>query len=154
MDEIKTLGYDWQYGHEELALQVASYANNGCLYIGLFNKTEEGFEPFDDLTVNLPVSSMIPPEPNEAYISVLTSRDKLAFIKKHQLGVILPEIGFSGYCSYAKVAFDMERLKEFDPKGVEEHLRQARERENPEDEIEHPDEGKQPKKRKRNREER
>ena len=48
----------------------------------------------------------------------------------------------------------MERLKEFDPKGVEEHLRQAREREKPEDEIEHPDEGKQPKKRKRDREER
>ena len=66
MDEVKTLGFDWEFGHEELALEVASYANNGCLYIGLHNKTEEGFEQFGDLTVNLPMSSMIPPEPNEA----------------------------------------------------------------------------------------
>ena len=106
MDEIKTLGFDWEFGHEELSLQVSSYANNGCLYVGLYNKGEEGFEPFGDLTVNLPMSSMIPPESNEAYISGSFSREKLQFIKKH-----------------AKVAFDMERLREFDPKGMEEYLR-------------------------------
>ena len=39
------------------------------------------------------------------------------------VGVLLPEEGFSGYCTYAKVAFDMERLREFDPKGMEEYLR-------------------------------
>lgn len=120
MDEIKTLGFDWEFGHEELSLQVSSYANNGCLYVGLYNKGEEGFEPFGDLTVNLPMSSMIPPESNEAYISGSFSREKLQFIKKHELGVLLPEEGFSGYCTYAKVAFDMERLREFDPKGMEE----------------------------------
>lgn len=26
MDEVKTLGFDWEFGHEELALEVASYA--------------------------------------------------------------------------------------------------------------------------------
>ena len=119
MDEIKTLGFDWEFGHEELALEVSSYANNGCLYIGLHNKTEEGFDQFGNLTVNLPMSSMIPPEPNEAYIDHFLSKENLRFIKKHKLGVVLPEIGFSGYCAYAKVAFDMERLREFDPKGVE-----------------------------------
>ena len=123
MDEIKTLGFDWEFGHEELSLQVSSYANNGCLYVGLYNKGEEGFEPFGDLTVNLPMSSMIPPESNEAYISGSFSREKLQFIKKHELGVLLPEEGFSGYCTYAKVAFDMERPREFDPKGMEEYLR-------------------------------
>ena len=69
------------------------------------------------------MSSMIPPESNEAYISGSFSREKLHFIKKHELGVLLPEEGFSGYCTYAKVAFDMERLREFDPKGMEEYLR-------------------------------
>ena len=122
MDEVKTLGFDWEFGHEELALEVASYANNGCLYIGLHNKTEEGFEQFGDLTVNLPMSSMIPPEPNEAYIDNFSSKEKLRFIKAHKLGDILPEVGFSGYCTYAKVAFDMERLRDLDPKGVEEYL--------------------------------
>lgn len=127
MDEVKTLGFDWEFGHEELALEVVSYANNGCLYIGLHNKTEEGFEQFGDLTVNLPMSSMIPPEPNEAYIDNFSSKEKLRFIKAHKLGDILPEVGFSGYCTYAKVAFDMERLRDLDPKGVEEYLQRRKE---------------------------
>lgn len=42
MDEIKTLGFDWEFGHEELSLQVSSYANNGCLYVGLYNKGKKG----------------------------------------------------------------------------------------------------------------
>lgn len=28
MDEVKTLGFDWEFGHEELALEVSSYADN------------------------------------------------------------------------------------------------------------------------------
>lgn len=147
MDEVKTLGFDWEFGHEELALEVASYANNGCLYIGLHNKTEEGFEQFGDLTVNLPMSSMIPPEPNEAYIDNFSSKEKLRFIKAHKLGDILPEVGFSGYCTYAKVAFDMERLRDLDPKGVEEYLQRRKEQDAPEKET-------KPKKRKHEQKER
>ena len=60
--------------------------------------------------------------------------EKLKFIKKHKLGVFLPEVGFSGYCTYAKVAFDMERLKEFDPKGMEEYLHGRNAQEPPEKE--------------------
>ena len=147
MDEIKTLGFDWEFGHEELALEVSSYANNGCLYIGLHNKTEEGFDQFGNLTVNLPMSSMIPPEPNEAYIDHFLSKENLRFIKKHKLGVVLPEIGFSGYFAYAKVAFDMERLREFDPKGVEGYLQRRKEQDAPKKET-------KPKKRKHEQKER
>ena len=147
MDEIKTLGFDWEFGHEELALEVSSYANNGCLYIGLHNKTEEGFDQFGNLTVNLPMSSMIPTEPNEAYIDHFLSKENLRFIKKHKLGVVLPEIGFSGYCAYAKVAFDMERLREFDPKGVEGYLQRRKEQDAPKKET-------KPKKRKHEQKER
>ena len=147
MDEIKTLGFDWEFGHEELALEVSSYANNGCLYIGRHNKTEEGFDQFGNLTVNLPMSSMIPPEPNEAYIDHFLSKENLRFIKKHKLGVVLPEIGFSGYCAYAKVAFDMERLREFDPKGVEGYLQRRKELDAPKKET-------KPKKRKHEQKER
>lgn len=147
MDEIKTLGFDWEFGHEELALEVSSYANNGCLYIGLHNKTEEGFDQFGNLTVNLPMSSMIPLEPNEAYIDHFLSKENLRFIKKHKLGVVLPEIGFSGYCAYAKVAFDMERLREFVPKGVEGYLQRRKEQDAPKKET-------KPKKRKHEQKER
>lgn len=147
MDEVKTLGFDWEFGHEELAVAVASYVNNGCLYIGLYSKTEEGFEPFGDLTVNLPMSSVVPPAPNEAYIDSFLSRENLRFIKEHRLGRVLPETGASGYCTYAKVAFDMERLKELDPKGVTEYLQGRKEQGAP-------DKGAEPKKRKQEQKER
>ena len=58
MDEIKTLPYEWNFGTEEVAVEVGSYANNGTLYIGLYSKTEDGFEPFGNLTVNLPESEI------------------------------------------------------------------------------------------------
>ena len=43
MDTNKTLGYDWEYGHEEVAIRVSSYRNNGNLYVGLATgKRENG----------------------------------------------------------------------------------------------------------------
>lgn len=120
MDE--TLTYQWQYGQEELTLTVNTYTTNNSLYVGLLSQTEYGLEPYDDLTVNLPDQGT-PLKINEAYISNLASADKLAFIKQHRLGTVLPERGFSGFCSYAKVAFNLDRLKELDPAGVNQHLR-------------------------------
>lgn len=117
MEERKTLSYDWENGHEEVVLQVASYTYGNRPYIGMYCFDEEGdVDPFDDLTINLPDS---PAEVNQGYIDDLDSKSKLAFIKKYKLGKTLPEMGHSGYQQYAKVSFDLERLSEFDPKGVE-----------------------------------
>ncbi|MCD7744119.1 MAG: DUF4313 domain-containing protein [Lachnospiraceae bacterium] len=124
MSEKKTLEFDWQFGQEEVSLRVASYMNNNSLYVGLICRTEYGLEPFGDMTVNLPVSDMVPLKSNEAYINGDMSKSLLAFIQKNRLGTVLPEVGYSGYGKYAKVAFDMDRLKEFDPAGVERHLQQ------------------------------
>ena len=123
----ETLTYNWQYGQEELILTVNTYTNNNSLYVGLLSQTEYGLEPFDDLTVNLPDQGT-PLKINEAYISNLASADKLAFIRQHHLGTVLPERGFSGFCSYAKVSFDLDRLKELDPAGVKQHLQLNQER--------------------------
>ncbi|MCD8013411.1 MAG: DUF4313 domain-containing protein [Lachnospiraceae bacterium] len=124
MSEKKMLAFDWQFGQEEVSLRVASYMNNNSLYVGLICRTEYGLEPFGDMTVNLPVSDIVPLKSNEAYINGDMSKSLLAFIQKNKLGTVLPEVGYSGYGQYAKVAFDMDRLKEFDPAGVERHLQQ------------------------------
>ncbi|MCD7957390.1 MAG: DUF4313 domain-containing protein [Lachnospiraceae bacterium] len=124
MSEKKTLEFDWQFGQEEVSLRVASYLNNNSIYVGLICRTEYGSEPFGDMTINLPVSDTVLLKPNEAYINGDMSESLLAFIQKNKLGTVLPEVGYSGYGQYAKVAFDMERLKEFDPTGVERHLQQ------------------------------
>ena len=118
MEEMKTLGYDWEYGHEELIIKVDSYMAGNRLYIGLFRMEEESLENFSDLTVNVPFE---PAKVNEAYISDFLSEEHLEFIKKHELGKILPEVGHSGFVKYAKVAFNLERLAEFDREGIEDY---------------------------------
>lgn len=121
MDEMKTLPFDWEFGQEEVALVVSSYADNGSLYVGLYCKEEDGFEPFGDLTVNLRENNL-KGRSNAAFIDHDFSRDKLRFIKLHKLGTVLPEKGYSGFCEFSRVAFDLERLKEFDREGVERYL--------------------------------
>lgn len=116
MEKRKTLSYDWELGQEELIISVDVYSYEKRLYIGLYHMEEDELRFFEDLTVNLPYSTV---EMNEAYISNFSSRAKLDFIKRHGLGRVLPEMGRSGYCRYSKVAFNLERLAEFDREGVE-----------------------------------
>ena len=73
-EEKKTLGYDWEFGHEELMLEVDAYRYDNRLYIGLTHM-EEGYEQsFADLTINL---AHMPVERNEAYIDAFASKSKL-----------------------------------------------------------------------------
>ena len=116
MSKKKTVTYEWELGNEELELQVASYVYGNNLYIGMVNPGDG--ESFADLTVNLPYEAI---GVNEAYIEDMGAKDKLAMIQKYKLGTLLPEKGHSGYCRYNKVAFDLDRLAEFDPKGVQKY---------------------------------
>lgn len=54
MKEFKTLGYDWECGHEDLIIRVLSYADRKRLYIGLYKEENGEWEDFGNLTVNLP----------------------------------------------------------------------------------------------------
>lgn len=114
MAKTKTLSYDWEYGHEELYLKVNSYLSGNNLYIGL--ESDEG--SFADLTVNLPDQRLAP---NETFVSGDFAESKIEFIKKHELGEILPETVPSGFCIYQKVAFDLEKLAMFDLEGIKEY---------------------------------
>lgn len=49
----KTLNLQSQYGGEiKVSLEINTYLNNGCMYIGLVEQGEYP-EPYGDLTVNL-----------------------------------------------------------------------------------------------------
>ena len=117
MNEEKKVPFKWEFGEETISLHLGMYAYNDRLYIGMTTHTEDGAEPFADMTVNLPGYSL---EPGEAFISGDISRDLLHFIKENKLGKVLPYQVKSGYGKYSVVAFDLEKLKEFDPKGVAE----------------------------------
>ena len=88
MKEFKTLGYDWECGHEDLLIRVLSYVDRKRLYIGLYKEEYGEWEPFGDLTVNLPREAV---KENEAFIDHNYAESKLQFIRKYQLGKILPE---------------------------------------------------------------
>ena len=113
MNEEKKVPFKWEYGEETISLQLGMYANNQRLYIGMITHTEDGAEPFADMTVNLPGYSL---DPGEAFISGDISKDLLRFIKENKLGKVLPYQVQSGYGKYSAVAFDLEKLKAFDPK--------------------------------------
>ena len=117
MNEEKKVPFKWEYGEETISLQLGMYANNQRLYIGMITHTEDGAEPFADMTVNLPGYSL---DPGEAFISGDISKDLQRFIKENKLGKVLPYQVQSGYGKYSAVAFDLEKLKAFDPKGVAE----------------------------------
>ena len=117
MNEEKKVPFKWEYGEETISLQLGMYANNQRLYIGMITHTEDGAEPFADMTVNLPGYSL---DPGEAFISGDISKDLLRFIKENKLGKVLPYQVQSGYGKYSAVAFDLEKLKGFDPNGVAE----------------------------------
>lgn len=120
MNEQQSLEFVWQYGTEEIRLHVGQYAHGGRLYIGMDYREDGEWESFDDLTVNILHEQA---KANEAYISDTFSEEKIAFIQKHKLGEVLNEVGRSGFCTYRKVAFDMDRLRELDPQGVERYLK-------------------------------
>ena len=113
MNEEKKVPFKWEYGEETISLQLGMYANNQRLYIGMITHTEDGAEPFADMTVNLPGYSL---DPGEAFISGDISKDLLRFIKENKLGKVLPYQVQSGYGKYSAVAFDLEKLKAFDPR--------------------------------------
>ncbi len=120
-EDVKKVPFNWEFGEETVSLNVADYAYGNGLYIGITNYGEDGPAPFGDMTVNLPGYSL---EPNEAFISGDMSKDLLNFIKENKLGEVLPFEGKSGYGRYKAVAFDMEKLKEFDPKGVSKFMKE------------------------------
>lgn len=119
-EEIKKALFNWELGQETVSLKVGRYAYEDRLYIGIISYGEDGPEPFADMTVNIPMYSL---EPNEAFISGDISKDLLNFIRTNKLGKVLPYTVQSGYGKYAAVSFDLERLKEFDPKGVSEFMK-------------------------------
>lgn len=117
VEEKKTVPFKWEFGEETVSLEVGSYAYDNRLYIGVICHGEDGPESFADMTVNIPAYSL---DPNEAFINGDISRDLLAFIKENKLGKVLPYKAQSGYGRYSAVAFNLDKLREFDAKGVDE----------------------------------
>lgn len=91
---------------------------NGNLAILLIDAGDDfNGEEFGTLTVNLG-----PVDPEYAALDTNNLPSALDFCVENGLGTKANIMLSSGFCSYPLVKFDIERLRELDPEGVEKYL--------------------------------
>ena len=113
---MKTLKYyKWGKVHD-ISFRLATYSENGNLYVGMISHDEGYAEPWSDLTVNLSVKC----KPNCAYIDTNNNGEEIIdWLCSYGLATETGMMKISGWCIYPQIEFNMEKLLEY----VEEDLR-------------------------------
>ena len=107
--ELKT----WWGNTEQVQLEINSYMNNGCLYIGL-NTCSEYPEAYGDVTVNLDGKA-----PDYCGFVDFNNMPELEqFIEENKIGEFTGLTKRSGFCEYPLYLFDADRLRELCPDGM------------------------------------
>ena len=110
----KTLNLQSQYGEEiKVSLEINTYLNNGCMYIGLVEQGEYP-EPYGDLTVNL--MGKVPDYCGYVDLNNMPELEK--FIADNELGEFTGLMKRSGFCEYPLYLFNVDRLRELCPDGM------------------------------------
>jgi len=109
--ERKTL----KFKENELFLKVGQYRSNDNLAITAYMEEE----PYADITINLPGFFL---DSDTAFINELTKDSGLEkkLIKEGVIKEVVGTVKYN-YGTYEQVIFNMKKLKEYDPKGVEEY---------------------------------
>lgn len=112
--KVKTLNFD----EEELFLHVRQYRNNGNLAIHAYTKEE----PYGNITINLTGYSV---DKDEGFIATIV-KDFGLEQKLIDEGIIKEIVTTVKYNmgKYDLAVFDMEKLKEYDPEGVEKYQKE------------------------------
>lgn len=94
-----------------MTFELANYADNGSLYVGLITH-EEGYpEPWSNLTVNLRDSARC--KSNCAYIDVNNNGDEIIdWLVRNGFGDVTEKLAISSFCIYPEFEFNMEVLME------------------------------------------
>lgn len=106
-EEQELIKFKSQWGDEyNIKFYKANYSNNGRLYIGCMCEDKEygGFEPYCDVTVNLPQYTLA--KGNYGFLDTNNGDPKLfAFMRENDWIVDMDEFGVSGFCTYPLVKF-------------------------------------------------
>lgn len=100
-------------GTVNVSLEINTYVNNNCLYIGLV--TGENMAWHGDLTINL--AGKCPDYCG--YVDINNMPELEEFIEKHELGEFTGLMGKSGFCTYPLYLFNVDKLREYCPDGME-----------------------------------
>lgn len=111
----RTLELHSQFGGNILVtLEINTYVNNGCLYIGLNEQSGDYPEPYGDMTVNLDGKA-----PDYCgYVDLNNMPELEKFIEDNKIGEFTGLMKQSGFCQYPLYLFDPERLRELCPDGM------------------------------------
>lgn len=110
------LKLDTHWGKTEyVQLEINQYVNNGCMHIGLVAWSDDGFEPYGDVTVNL--TGYVPDYCG--YVDINHMPELEHFIEENQLGEFTGIIGKSGFCEYPLYIFNVKKLRELCPDGMD-----------------------------------
>ena len=108
---MKTLNYNsWGLDHA-IQFRFSKYVENDNLYVGMVSLDGEyGPEPYTDVTVNLSE----PCKANCAFIDTNNNPGIINWLIENNLGTLTGRIGFSGFCVYHELEFDMEKMREYE----------------------------------------
>lgn len=111
----KTMKLSSRYGGEyQVSLEINTYLNNGCMYIGLVEQGEYP-EPYGDLTVNLEGKA-----PDYCgYVDLNNMPELERFIEDNNLGGFTGLTRRSGFCEYPLYMFNVDKLREMCPDGMQ-----------------------------------
>jgi len=97
-----------KYGsNHPMTFQLANYAENGNLYVGLFTNEDGYAEPWQNLTVNLSVKCA----DDCAFIDTNNNGDEIiTWLVSNNLGKPTGKNRASGWCVYPEFKFNMEEI--------------------------------------------
>lgn len=101
-----------------ITLELANYAENGNLYVGLISYDEGYPEPWQNLTINLSVKC----KPNRAFIDTNNNGHGIVdWLEQNKLGFATGNLMPSGWCVYPEFEFNMDEVMKYvscDDRGV------------------------------------
>lgn len=96
---------------------IQQYMNNRAMFIGLMCNEDGYEEPFGDVTVNLSVAA-----PNYCgYLNVNDMPDIEKFITDNDIGEFTGFTQRSGFCEYPLYLFNVDKLRELCPDGMDKY---------------------------------
>ena len=89
-------------------LYVDAYANNGRMFIGLWCKEDEYFEPWTDITINLfgPIT-----DENCAFVDNTLCPELGDFLERNNLAEPTGRVRQSGWAFYPEYRFNMDEVR-------------------------------------------
>ena len=94
----------------DAVIEKSEYVKPARLFLGLWTRNygEEYFEPYCDITVNIPEEKLS--GESCAFVDTNNAPFITEFLEKHNLAEPTGRLGFSGFCVYPEYKFNTEEI--------------------------------------------